>query len=90
MEKDNKINFFEEGTFLVVQWLRLPFQCKGHGLDPWLGYGHMPWGMAENKWIKFLKKVNVFMPVNTICTLHPVNQGVILIFKSYFFPFVFF
>ena len=22
---------------LVVQWLRLCFQCKGHGFDPWLG-----------------------------------------------------
>ena len=30
------------------------------------------------------------MPVDTICTLHPVNQGVILIFKSYFFPCFFF
>ena len=25
------------GISLVVQWLRIPFQCVGHGFDPWLG-----------------------------------------------------
>ena len=24
-------------TSLVVQWLRLAFQCKGCGFDPWMG-----------------------------------------------------
>ena len=24
-------------TSLVVQWLRLCFQCRWHGFDPWLG-----------------------------------------------------
>ena len=27
----------EEGTSLVVQWLRFSFQCRGHVFDPWLG-----------------------------------------------------
>ena len=26
----------ERGISLVVQWLRLCFQCKGHGFDTWL------------------------------------------------------
>ena len=32
------------GTSLVVQWFRLHFQCKGHGLNPWLGkIPHVAW-----------------------------------------------
>ena len=26
-----------KGTSLVIQWLRLRFQCRGHRFDPWLG-----------------------------------------------------
>ena len=27
----------------------LPFQCRGHGFDPWMGKFHMLLGMAKNK-----------------------------------------
>ena len=26
-----------KGTSLVVQWLRIHLECRGHGFDPWSG-----------------------------------------------------
>ena len=26
-----------QGTSLTVQWLSVPFQCRGRGFSPWLG-----------------------------------------------------
>ena len=32
-----KLQKYSMGTSLVAQWLRIAFQCVGHGFDPWLG-----------------------------------------------------
>ena len=39
------------GTFLVVQWLTICLQCRGHGFDSWSGNedpicrSHLPWNL---------------------------------------------
>ena len=32
-----KLQKYTMGTSLVVQWLRIAFQCVGHGFNPWSG-----------------------------------------------------
>ena len=49
IENGSERNVAVSGTSLVVQWLTLLSQCRGHRFDPWLGNWGLTWLMVGPK-----------------------------------------